>query len=64
MLSVTWPAPPSDEPRFDDYPNPEAYRLAWCTWRAIQRDGRLNSEEHAAQWDVIEDAIINRRYGP
>jgi hypothetical protein len=64
MLSITWPAPSSDEPHFDDYPSTEAYRLAWFTWRAIQRNGRLNPEEHAAQWDVIEDAIINRRSGP
>lgn len=64
MLSITYAAEPSNEPHFDDYPSPEAYRLAWYTWRAIQRDGRLNPEEHAAQWDVIEDAITNRPGGP
>jgi hypothetical protein len=63
MLSITCPAEASTEPRYDDYPTPEAYQLAWYTWRAVQRDGRLNPEEHAAQWDVIEDAIRNRRYG-
>lgn len=63
MLILTYAAEPSDEPRFDDYPSLEAYRLAWYTWRAIQRDERLNPEEHTIKWDVTEQAIKNRLYG-
>lgn len=63
MLTITQATDPSDEPRYDDYPSLEAYRLAWYTWRAIWRDGQLNPEEHAARWDVIETAVKNRLYG-
>jgi hypothetical protein len=63
MLSFIWRTQPTSEPQFADYPTPEAYREAWYTWRAIQRDGRLNPEEMAAQWEVIEDTLKNRLYG-
>lgn len=53
----------SSQPRFEDFPTHQAYEQAWYLWRAIQRDGRLNPEEHAVKWDVIEETIKNRLCG-
>ncbi|MFF9146337.1 hypothetical protein ACF1BN_15900 [Streptomyces sp. NPDC014861] len=55
-----------EAPRPDDYPTPEAYEHAWFAWRAQQRDGRLNPQESAAQFEVIEERIrvTCRRYPP
>lgn len=47
-------------PRYEDYPTHQAYEEAFHLWRARQRDGRLNSEELAAQFEVIEAAILSR----
>lgn len=47
-------------PRYEDFPNHEAYEQAFHMWRAQQRDGRLNDEELAAKFAVIEDAVLNR----
>lgn len=49
-------------PNREDYPDNAAYELAWYTWRAIQRDGRLNSEELDAQFEVTE-AYVRRLFG-
>ncbi|MGW0837527.1 hypothetical protein [Streptomyces prunicolor] len=49
-------------PNREDYPDNAAYELAWYTWRAIQRDGRLNSEELDAQFEVKE-AQVRRLFG-
>ncbi|WP_435969321.1 hypothetical protein [Streptomyces sp. Qhu_M48] len=55
MITLTFPArlDPS-EPQRSNYATTEAYEHAWYTWRAQRRDGRLNSEEMAAQFEVIE----------
>jgi hypothetical protein len=45
------------EPRYEDYSDHKAYELAWYTWRAQRRDGRPNSEEAAAAWEVVEAHI-------
>lgn len=48
-------------PDREDYPDNAAYELAWYTWRAIQRDGRLNGEELDAQFEVKE-AHVRRMF--
>lgn len=48
-------------PRREDFPTRDAYLLAWYTWRAIERDGRLTDQERAAQFEVTE-AFIRRRF--
>ena len=48
------------EPRREDFPTRNAYLLAWYTWRAIQRDGRLTDEERTAQFEVTEAHIRHR----
>lgn len=45
------------EPRREDFPTHDAYLLAWHTWRALQRDGRLNGEELAAAYDAKEERV-------
>lgn len=52
----------SEQPRREDFPTHDAYLLAWYTWRAIQRDGRLNDEELAAAYEVKE-AYVRRLFG-
>jgi hypothetical protein len=47
----------SEQPRREDFPTHDAYLLAWYTWRALQRDGRLNDEELAAAYDVKEARV-------
>lgn len=47
----------SAEPRRQDYPDHDAYLLAWQTWRAVQRDGRFNSEELDAYYKAKEDRV-------
>jgi|tagenome__1003787_1003787.scaffolds.fasta_scaffold20953764_5 hypothetical protein len=64
MLTITYTPVPSTQPRRQDFPTHDAYLLAWHTWRAIQQDGRLNSEELAAQWNVIEAFVKNGPDGP
>ena len=32
-------------------------------WRARRRDEQLTDEERQAQYEVIEDYILNRRFG-
>lgn len=44
----------SGQPRRQDFLTDAAYLLAWYTWRAIERDGRLTDEERAAQFEVKE----------
>lgn len=45
------------QPRREDFPTHDAYLLAWHTWRAIQQDGRLNTEELAAAYAVKEARV-------
>lgn len=47
----------SEQPHREDFPTHDAYLLAWHTWRAIQRDGRLNDEELAAAYAVKEARV-------
>lgn len=47
----------SEQPRGEDFPDRASYLLAWHTWRAIQRDGRFNSEELATYYDTKEARI-------
>lgn len=47
-----------DQPRREDFPDHDAYLLAWHTWRAIQRDGRLTGEELDAQFEVTEAHVL------
>jgi len=47
----------SGMPRREDFPTHDAYLLAWYTWRAIEREGRLNDEELAAAYAVKEARI-------
>lgn len=47
----------SGMPRHEDFPTYRAYLLAWYTWRAFERDGRLTDEERAAQFEVKEAHI-------
>ena len=66
MLTVTFgpgPEDPDPHPLREDYPTTRAYEEAFWMWRARQRDARLNDEERAAQWDVIEHTLRNRLYG-
>lgn len=49
-------------PSREDYPDNAGYELAWHTWRAIQRDGRLNSEELDAQF-TVKEAYVRRLFG-
>ena len=51
----------SGEPRRQDYPDHDAYLLAWYTWRGIERDGWLTDEERAAQFEV-QEAHIRRLF--
>lgn len=44
----------SEQPRREDFPTRDAYLLAWYTWRAVQRDERLNDDELAAAYGVKE----------
>lgn len=45
---------PSNEPRREDFPDHDAYLLAWYTWRSVRRDERLTDDERAAQFEVKE----------
>jgi hypothetical protein len=47
------------QPRREDFPTHDAYLLAWYTWRAVQRDGRLTDEEMAAAYAVKEARVRN-----
>jgi hypothetical protein len=47
----------NSQPRREDFPTRDAYLLAWYTWRALQRDGRLNDEEVAAAYAVKEARV-------
>lgn len=62
MLTIVSLAPPDldPHPRFEDYASCAEYERAFHLWRARQRDGRLNSEELAAQWEVIEAFVRSR----
>lgn len=56
-------APPLDEdprPNHDGYPTTRDYEQAFYLWRARRRDARLNPEEAAAHWEVLEAALLNR----
>ncbi len=46
-----------EQPQYGDYPTKAAYELAWYTWRAIRRDGRLTRDEMEAQLDAIRERI-------
>jgi hypothetical protein len=59
-LSVTYPPPPDPAPHRDDYPSYDAYIAAWHSWRIVRRDDRLNDEELAAKYDVIEEYVRHR----
>ncbi|MET7944269.1 hypothetical protein [Streptomyces sp. NPDC005302] len=48
-------------PSREGYPDNAAYELAWHTWRAIQRDGRLNAEELDAQF-AVNEAHVRRLF--
>lgn len=48
-------------PRREDFTTHDAYLLAWYTWRALERDGRLTDEERGAQFEVTE-AHVRRRF--
>jgi hypothetical protein len=50
----------SGQPRREDYATHDAYLLAWYTWRATERDGRLTDEERTAQFEVTEAHIRQR----
>ncbi|MFI2761379.1 hypothetical protein ACH5A3_21295 [Streptomyces echinatus] len=52
----------STEPRGEDFPDEDSYLLAWYTWRAIQRDGRFNTEELAVYYDTKE-ARVRQLFG-
>lgn len=47
-------------PHFYAYPTPEAYVEGWHLWRAYRRDERLNAEEAAVRWALIEAGILGR----
>ncbi len=63
LLSMTW-GPDDDDPdphpRYEDYPTTRAYEEAFHLWRARQRDNRLTDDELAAQFQVIEEALLRR----
>ena len=45
-------------PHFYAYPTREAYFEGWHLWRAYRRDDRLNAEEAAVRWALIEERIL------
>lgn len=59
MITFVVPAAPDPLPlpRREDYPTTEAYELAFHIARAQRQDGRLNCEESAAQFAVIEQHV-------
>lgn len=59
MLTITMAGPPDADPhpQYEDFPDHDAYVQAFHLWRARRRDGRLNGEELAAQFTVIEDTL-------
>lgn len=61
-ITVQPASDPEEEPhpRYEDFPDHTAYVQAFHTWRARRRENRLNPEEMAAQWAVVEHAILNR----
>ena len=60
MISITLTAGPDTLPlpRREDYATTEAYELAFHIARAQRQDGRLNREESAAQFAVIEQHVM------
>ena len=61
MITLSFPAEPTNEPRRQDFPDHDAYLLAWYTWRALRRDGRLTDEERAARFEV-QEAHVRRLF--
>lgn len=62
MFTITVPPSPDEDPQphYDDYPTTRDYEQAFYLWRARRRDARLNPEEMAAQWQVLDAALSNR----
>lgn len=56
-IVVTADPDPIPLPRYEDYGSHDAYLLAFHIARAQRQDGRLNTEELAAQWTVTEQHI-------
>lgn len=57
---MTYPPPLDAAPRREDYPSYYAYIAAWHGWRIVRSDDRLNDEELAAKYDVVEEYVRRR----
>ena len=52
--------PDGPEPAWDEGHPHEEYEAAWRLWRALRRDERLTQPEADAQFEVIEQWVVER----